>query len=134
MDREAVKEALGNPLLRGLIQASILVAFEGGQTVRCLADAFGIPKSTVHRFIVQRRNERDKPPRINARTVMAPCGADGCQCRVTAAPGLEICLDCGQVSPLLALAIRRDHRPDPPRISNRVVNRRERRKSLAVNH
>lgn len=118
LDPESLKKALADPVLRVLLQASILVANEDGQTIRVIAETFGVSKSSIHRYIQEARDRRNR--NIRARLIYAPCAVNGCIHKAIIGPGLVICLDCGKISPELEKALARDRRPIPKREPSRV--------------
>lgn len=128
MDREAIKKLRSDPILMAVFDASLLTVYEDGATLQYIADLIGFPKSTVHDWLRKARDRRKTNDLIrrgkhrNARVIMAACIENGCTHKLPLGPGLEICLDCGRVSPALKFQLKWDRDPEvvaPPKFRPR---------------
>src|SRR5208283_1182790 len=102
VDRAALSSLRADPIRLAIVQASLLAAHEGGQTIKVLAAITGFAERTLARYLREGRLRRDNKRRDPwARTIQGPCGIDGCR-NMDLGSGLVICLDCGRTSKALA--------------------------------
>jgi hypothetical protein len=121
LDLVAVKTILSDAPLQMFFQAALLTASENGYTIRELSDQLGVPRSTLHRWIM---TARDRRKRIRPVEVTAPpVGARECNHRrLFSDKRKRVCLQCllsnFEGSP--ELARNRNFDPEPEFIPRRT--------------